>query len=224
VACRLAHSTPDVGPQTHPCFLSRGVDCASVAPSTHQAQGLLTSRWPAPRRPLAPVVPQKTVGALPCPSVDGAPMPWLPCGSRFQRAHGRGGARLHHPVGGPLSGVEGRTHHTPGYEPFFLPVSHPTPTAGATAAKRFVDLTGPQVAPAVLARPRQCMGHWLPCHHQRALRLLPWGKPRPSRAEADGQLGRRPIGPLQRRVAICAVALAFPLPLADFGTLHPAAV
>ncbi len=68
VVCRLAHSTPDVWPQTPPCFLSWGVSCGGAAPSTHQTPGLLTSRLPATRLPLAPVVPQQTVGFLPCPA------------------------------------------------------------------------------------------------------------------------------------------------------------
>jgi hypothetical protein len=45
-----------------------------AAPSTHQDQGLWTSRWRAKRLPLAPVVPQKTVGSLPCPIVGRVPL------------------------------------------------------------------------------------------------------------------------------------------------------
>ena len=62
----------------------------------------LTSRSHARRPPLAPSVPQKTVSSLPCPIVYSSQMPWLPCGSRFPMAHGRGVARLHNPVAGSL--------------------------------------------------------------------------------------------------------------------------
>jgi len=97
VAPRLAHLS-DLWPQTHPCFLACDVGRGGAAPSTHQDQGLWTSRLRAKRPPLAPVVPQKTVGSLPCPIVDRAQMLWLPEGSRFPMAHGRGVARLHNPV------------------------------------------------------------------------------------------------------------------------------
>jgi hypothetical protein len=76
-----------------------------AAPSTHQDQGLVTSHWPATRLPLAPVMPQKTVGALPCPIVYRSQMPWLPCGSRFPMAHGRGVARLTRPEGSLYHGL-----------------------------------------------------------------------------------------------------------------------
>jgi hypothetical protein len=102
----LGQLHPRLGLQTHPCFLAHGVGCSGAAPNTHQAQGSLTSRLPAKRLPLALVVPQKTVGSLPCPIGYCAQMPWLPCGSRFHLAHGRGVARLHHSEGGHLSWVE----------------------------------------------------------------------------------------------------------------------
>jgi hypothetical protein len=76
-----------------------------AAPSTHQDQGLVTSHWPATRLPLAPVMPQKTVGALPCPIVYRSQMPWFPCGSRFPMAHGRGVARLTRPEGSLYHGL-----------------------------------------------------------------------------------------------------------------------
>src|SRR5215470_13094454 len=62
------------------------------------------------RPPLAPSVPQKTVSALPCPSIDCSQMPWLPCGARFSLAHGRGVARLHNPSAGHLIREEVRTN------------------------------------------------------------------------------------------------------------------
>src|SRR5215831_3462260 len=71
---------------------------------------LLTSRSHTRRPPLAPSVPQKTISSLPCPIVYCAQMSWLPCGSRFSLAHGRGVARLHNPVAGHLVREEVRTN------------------------------------------------------------------------------------------------------------------
>jgi hypothetical protein len=82
----------------------RRLRCA--APATHQDQGALTSRVLARRLPLARSVPQKTLGSLPCPIGYISQMSWLPRGSNFSRAHGRGVARLHQSVAGPLSRVE----------------------------------------------------------------------------------------------------------------------
>ena len=112
-------------------------------------------------------------------------MLWLPCGSRFPRAHGRGVARLTNPVGGHLLWVEVRTNQTHGYKPFFLPVSNPNPTAGSTSAKSFVDIKGYKVAHDVIARPRQFMGHRLTRDHQMAFGLFALVKPLHRRAEAD---------------------------------------
>jgi hypothetical protein len=83
-----------------------------AAPSTHQDQGLVTSRLLAKRLPLAPIVPQKTVSSLPRPIVYCAQMSWLPEGSCFPMAHGRGVARLHTPVAGHLSWVGVGTNQT----------------------------------------------------------------------------------------------------------------
>jgi hypothetical protein len=66
----------------------RRLRCA--APVTHQDQGLVTSRSWARRLPLASWMPQKTLGSLPCPIVDSVQIAWLPRGSNFDRAHGRG--------------------------------------------------------------------------------------------------------------------------------------
>ena len=120
------HTPPDSSPQTPPCFLACGVGCVGAAPATPQAQGLLTSRPQARRLPLAPVVPQKTVGALPCPIVDRSQLAWLPGGSRCHLAPGRGVAGLTPLEGSSLSGGAVRTKQTYGSQPFFLPVSHPT--------------------------------------------------------------------------------------------------
>jgi hypothetical protein len=40
VVVRSGYPTPDLWPQTHPCFLARGVGRVGAAPSTHQDQGL----------------------------------------------------------------------------------------------------------------------------------------------------------------------------------------
>ena len=81
-----------------------------AAPVTHQDQGLVTSRSCARRLPLASRMPQKTFGALPCPIVSSVQIAWLPHGSTFSRAHGRGVAQLRHAVAGPLSEVETGTN------------------------------------------------------------------------------------------------------------------
>src|SRR5215470_18844918 len=99
-----------------------------------------------------------------------------------------------------------------------------TPPAGSTSAKSSVDIKGQQVSHDVIARPRQFMGHGFPSDHQMAFRLFPLLKPLAPGVEADGKLGRFHVRPCKRRVAIVDVALAFPLPIADFGTLHTAAI
>jgi hypothetical protein len=82
-------------------FPWRRLRCA--APVTHQGQGLVTSRCVARRLPLASWMPQKTLGSLPCPIVYSAQRVWLPRGSNFDRAHGRGVAQLSHSAAGSLS-------------------------------------------------------------------------------------------------------------------------
>ena len=47
-------------------------------------------------------VPQKTLGSLPCPIVYSVQIAWLPRGSNFSRAHGRGVARLDNAVVGHM--------------------------------------------------------------------------------------------------------------------------
>ena len=88
----------------------------------------MTARSQASRRPRAPSVPQNTGSSLPCPLISHGHMLWLPEGSRFPRAHGRGVARLHHPVAGHLSAVEVRTNHTLGFATIGPPRLHPHPT------------------------------------------------------------------------------------------------
>src|SRR5213593_2320270 len=69
-------------------FPWRRLRCA--APVTHQDQGLVTSRFDTRHLPLASWMPQKTLGSLPCPIVYSVQIAWLPRGSNFDRAHGRG--------------------------------------------------------------------------------------------------------------------------------------
>jgi hypothetical protein len=98
-----------------------------AAPVTHQDQGLLTSRCYARRLPLASGMPQKTLGSLPCPSVYSVQITWLPRGSTFPRAHGRGVARLHNPVVGHLSKVETGANQNGWMLPSFSPSLQPQP-------------------------------------------------------------------------------------------------
>jgi hypothetical protein len=97
----------------------RRLRCA--APGTQQAQGLVTARRFTRRLPLASSVPQKTRGALPGPLVSSVQIVWLPCGSTFSRAHGRGVAPLGHAAAGHLSGVAARTNPIGWMSPNFSP-------------------------------------------------------------------------------------------------------
>jgi hypothetical protein len=103
----------------------RRLRCA--APATHQDQGALTSRVLARRLPLARSVPQKTLGSLPCPIGDISQRSWLPRGSNFSRAHGRGVARLHQSVAGHLSRVETGAHQKAWLLTNFSPSLQPQP-------------------------------------------------------------------------------------------------
>jgi hypothetical protein len=121
------HTPPALWPQTPPGILACGVGGAGAAPATQQAQGLVTSRLRAKRLPLAPVVPQKTVSALPCPIGYGAQRPWLPGGARFHRAHGSGVPRLQNSEGGPLAWGEAGMQQTVWCSPIFPPPLPPQP-------------------------------------------------------------------------------------------------
>jgi hypothetical protein len=122
-----AHA-PGLWPQAHPCFACCGVGSLCAAPVTHQAQGVLTSRFCARRLPLARVVPQKTLGSLPCPIVYSVQIVWLPRGSNFYRAHGRGVARLSKPVAGHLGRVETGTNQIGWMLTNFSPSLQPQPS------------------------------------------------------------------------------------------------
>jgi hypothetical protein len=85
-----------------------------------------------PRQTSAPgtCVPQKTLGSLPCPIVYRVQISWLPRGSNFSRAHGRGVARLYPPVGGHLSRVETGTNQIGWMCTNFSPSLRPQPNFG----------------------------------------------------------------------------------------------
>jgi len=129
----------------------RRLRCA--APATHQDQGALTSRVRARRLPLARSVPQKTLGALPCPIGYSSQMSWLPRGSNCARAHGRGVARLHQSVAGYLSRVETGTNHKAWRITNFSPSLQPQPYFGTASATGLARIKGPQVTHNVVTGP-----------------------------------------------------------------------
>ena len=155
------HTSPALWPQTRPCFPCCGVGSWCAAPVTHQAQGPLTSRSRARRRPLARSVPQKPLGSLPCPIVYSVQIAWLPHGSNFSRAHGRGVARLHKPVVGHLARVETGTNQKGGCPPTFPRASSLNPTLEQPSAKRFHGIEGDESPHDVIARPCEFVGHSL---------------------------------------------------------------
>ena len=104
-------------------FSWRRLPCA--APVTHQDQGRVTSRNCARRLPLASWMPQKTLGSLPCPSVYSVQITWLPRGSNFYRAHGRGVAQLGQSAAGHLSWVETGTNQSRWVSTNFSPSLRP---------------------------------------------------------------------------------------------------
>src|SRR4029453_9268185 len=122
-------------------FPWRRLRCA--APVTHQDQGLMTSRCVARRLPLASSMPQKTLGSLPCPIVYSVQITWLPRGSNFDRAHGRGVAPLGHSVVGPLSWIETGTNQIGWMLPNFSPSLQPQPNGWLDLSQR---LSSPQRA------------------------------------------------------------------------------
>jgi hypothetical protein len=137
----------------------------------------MTSRSQARRLPLAPLVPQKTVSALPCPIVERSHMPWLPDeGSRFPMAHSRGVARLHNPVGGHLSWGEVGTNQTAWFSTIFPPRLQPHPNRWLDLSQK---LCGQQRA-AGLAE----------CHSTPAPVYGPPPSERPSDGSSPGSVGK----------------------------------
>src|SRR2546426_11190664 len=84
------HTPPPIGDLRRIRVFIPVASAPCAAPVTHQDQGLVTSRFFARRLPLASWMPQKTLGSLPCPIVYSVQIAWLPRGSNFDRAHGRG--------------------------------------------------------------------------------------------------------------------------------------
>src|SRR5215468_6288467 len=121
----------------------RQLQCA--APVTHQDQGRVTSRSCARRLPLASRMPQKTFGSLPCPIVYSVQIAWLPHGSTFSRAHGRGVAQLSHAVAGPLAGIETGTNQIGWLSTNSSPSLQSQPPCGGTLSQ---TLSAHQRAPA----------------------------------------------------------------------------
>ena len=141
---RFRHIPPDCGLRRTLVFLVVVSASLCAAPATHQAQGSLTSRSRARRQPLARSGPQKTFGSLPCPSVYSVQRAWLPRGSNFSRAHGRGVARPPNPVTGHLSRVETGTHQNGWLLTNFSPSLQPQPNCGGTLSQ---TLSAHQKAP-----------------------------------------------------------------------------
>src|SRR5499427_243266 len=122
----------------------RRLRCA--APVTHQDQGLRTSRRCARRLPLASWMPQKTLGSLPCPIVYSVQIAWLPHGSNFHRAPGRGVASLGHSAAGSLSEVETGTNQIGWVSTNFSPSLRPQPNGRPALSQK---LSSPQRAPGL---------------------------------------------------------------------------
>jgi len=123
----------------------------------------LTSRYWARRLPLASWMPQKTLGSLPCPIAYSVQIAWLPRGSNFDRAHGRGVAHSTIRQQAICHGLRLGLIRTGGYYPTFPPASSLNPTASQTSAKGFRRLKGHEVSHDVIAGPGQLMGHSFPC-------------------------------------------------------------
>jgi hypothetical protein len=82
-----------------------------------------------------------------CPAVSNlycSQMLWLPGGSRFPMAHGRGVARLQNPVAGHWGWVEVRTNQSPWLRTIFPPSLSPQPIPWRDLSQK---LCGPQRAP-----------------------------------------------------------------------------
>jgi hypothetical protein len=103
----------------------------------------MTSRCVARRLPLASSMPPKTLGSLPCPIVYSVQIAWLPRGSNFDRAHGRGVAQLSRSAAGPLSEVETGTNQMEWLSTNFSPSLQSHPSLGAAVSQK---LSSPQRA------------------------------------------------------------------------------
>src|SRR4030095_7440244 len=177
----------------------RRLRCA--APVTHQDQGLVTSRCCARRLPLASSMPQKTLGALPCPIVYSVQIAWLPRGSTFNRAHGRGVAQLGHSVASYLSWVETGTNQIGWMLPNFSPSLQPQPDGWPNLSQRLSSLHRARGLASCNSRPVTaygprlsvpgpcCCGSWPACV----------GKSAGLRAESAGRTAPPPYRPTLNR-------------------------
>src|SRR6516164_7067540 len=111
-----------------------------TAPVTQQDQGLVTSRCCARRLPLASWMPQKTLGALPCPSMSSVQIVWLPRGSTFSRAHGRGVATRSYAAAGHVVWVETGTNQSGWMFPNSSPSLPPQPDGWPDLSQRLSSL------------------------------------------------------------------------------------
>jgi hypothetical protein len=137
------HTPPPIGYRRRIRVFIPVASAPCAAPVTHQDQGFLTSRFFARRLPLASWMPQKTLGSLPCPIVYSVQIAWLPRGSNFYRAHGRGVAQLGHAVADHLSWVETGTNQIGWMLTNFSPSLQPQPDGGPDLSQR---LSPPQRA------------------------------------------------------------------------------
>jgi hypothetical protein len=137
------HTPPPIGSLRRIRVFIPVASAPCAAPVTHQDQGLLTSRFFARRLPLARSVPQKTLGSLPCPIVYSVQIVWLPRGSNFDRAHGRGVAPLGHSAVDHLSWVETGTNQIGWMSTNFSPSLQPQPNSWPDLSQR---LSPPQKA------------------------------------------------------------------------------
>src|SRR5262245_10514057 len=146
-------------------------------------------------------MPQKTLGSLPCPIGYSVQIAWLPRGSNFDRAHGRGVAQLSPSAAGPLSEVETGTNQMGWLSTNFSPSLQSQPRCGAAVSQ---TLSSPQRARGLascnntpvttygprLSGPRPCYcGSGPACVGQNA------GRP----AESAGQTAPPPYRPTLNR-------------------------
>src|SRR5215471_2253665 len=157
----------------------------------------MTSRTLARRLPLASSMPQKTLSSLPCPIVYNVQISWLPHGSTFSRAHGRGVATLGQSTGGHLVWVEDGTNQIGWILSNSSPSLQPQPNGRPDLSQRLSSLhrargraSGnsrpvPTYGPQLSAPGPCCYGSWTACVGKNA------GLP----AESVGQTAPPPYRP-----------------------------
>src|SRR5215471_7654683 len=171
-------------------------------------------------------MPQKTLGSLPCPIVSSVQIVWLPRGSTFSRAHGRGVAQLGYAAAGHLSWVETGTNQMGWLSTNFSLSLQPQPDGCQTSPKGFRRFIGHAVSHDVITSPCQLMGYGFPCQGRviAALRQLALVKALGFGLKAHGKLRRFHIGPRQIRMAISDIARPFAFAIADLRAVHTAAI